>query len=227
MAWEDDGGVKVAGSPSSAADPCVMGSTPIVLSPTATHPSIGGADVAAFLPKPPSPPAVPPGPAAPVATVPHALVVKLPAKLKTKALVASRGVAVKVRVGGPGKVSIRGTVAARRLGRRGKPVLVATGNARRASRRHGDDPAATHHSRPQARPPAHGRAAHPADHAGLRERGESGQAAITRLQPQSLVKRPRRQILSFAPRGNSFYGLAIGFRWWWGPVPLGPCRAKH
>ena len=128
MAWEDDGGVKVAGSPSSAADPCVMGSTPIVLSPTATHPSIGGADVAAFLPKPPSPPAVPPGPAAPVATVPHTLVVKLPAKLTTKALVASRGVAVKVRVGGPGKVSIRGTVAARRLGRRGKPVLVATGN---------------------------------------------------------------------------------------------------
>ena len=53
---------------------------------------------------------------------------KLPAKLTAKALVASRGVAVKVRVGGPGKVSIRGTVPARRLGRRGKPVLVATGN---------------------------------------------------------------------------------------------------
>ena len=53
IAWKDDGGVKVAGSPSTAADPCVMGSAPVVLSPTAEHPSIGGADVGAFLPKPP------------------------------------------------------------------------------------------------------------------------------------------------------------------------------
>ena len=52
IAWKDDGGVKVAGSPSTAGDPCVMGSAPRVLSPTGTHPSIGGADVAAFLPKP-------------------------------------------------------------------------------------------------------------------------------------------------------------------------------
>ena len=52
IAWKDDGGVKVAGSPSTVADPCVMGSTPIVISPTATHPSIGGADVATFLAKP-------------------------------------------------------------------------------------------------------------------------------------------------------------------------------
>ena len=62
IAWKDDGGVKVAASPSTAADPCVMGSAPVVLSPTGEHPSIGGADVAAFLPK--SPPATPPtGPA--------------------------------------------------------------------------------------------------------------------------------------------------------------------
>jgi hypothetical protein len=128
IAWKDDGGVKVAGSPSTAADPCVMGSTPIVVSPTATHPSIGGADVAAFLPKPPAgTPSAPAGPTAPIATGPHALVVKLPAKLTAKALAASRGAAVKVTVGGPGTVSIRGTVPARRLGRRGKPVLVATG----------------------------------------------------------------------------------------------------
>ena len=51
----------------------------------------------------------------------------LPAKLTAKALAASRGVAVKVKVSGPGKVSITGTVPARRLGRRGKPVVVATG----------------------------------------------------------------------------------------------------
>jgi hypothetical protein len=119
IAWKDGGGVKVARTPSTAADPCVMGSTPIVLSPTAAHPSIGGANVAAFLPKTPG------GPAGPGAAAP--LVVKLPAKVRAKALAASRGVAVKVTVGGPGKVSVRGTVPARRLGRRGKPVLVATG----------------------------------------------------------------------------------------------------
>ena len=55
IAWKDDGGVKVAGTPSTTADPCVMGSAPVVLSPTGTHPSIGGADVAAFLPKPTTP----------------------------------------------------------------------------------------------------------------------------------------------------------------------------
>jgi hypothetical protein len=130
IAWKDDGGVKVAGTPSTAADPCVMGSAPVVLSPTGTHPSIGGADVAAFLPKPPPtapPPPAFPGPGAPGATAPRALVVKLPKQLTAKALSGSRGVAVKVRVSGPGKVSIRGTVPARRFGRRGKPVVVATG----------------------------------------------------------------------------------------------------
>ena len=53
IAWRDDGGVKVAGTPSTATDPCELASTPVVLSPTGTHPSIGGADVDAFLPKPP------------------------------------------------------------------------------------------------------------------------------------------------------------------------------
>ena len=52
---------------------------------------------------------------------------KLPAKLTAKALAARRGVALKVKVSGPGKVSITGTVPARRIGRRGKPVIVATG----------------------------------------------------------------------------------------------------
>ena len=61
IAWKDDAGVKVAGTPTTAAEPCVMGSAPVVLSPTGTNPSIGGADVARFLPAPPPPPA----PAAP------------------------------------------------------------------------------------------------------------------------------------------------------------------
>jgi hypothetical protein len=136
IAWKDDGGVKVAGSPSTATDPCVMASAAVVLSPTGTHPSIGPADVTAFLPPPtptPTAPATPtpaaPGPGAPGTTARPAPVVKLPAKLTAKALAASRGVAVKVKVSGSGKVSISGTVPARRLGRGGKPVVVATGKA--------------------------------------------------------------------------------------------------
>ena len=51
----------------------------------------------------------------------------LPAKVTAKALAKARGVPVKVKVGGPGKISVKGTVPARRLGRRGKPVVVAAG----------------------------------------------------------------------------------------------------
>ncbi|HYH93717.1 MAG TPA: hypothetical protein VD763_11195, partial [Candidatus Saccharimonadales bacterium] len=128
IAWKDDGGVKVAGSPTGPADPCVMGSAPVVLSPTGTNPSIGGADVAAFLPAlPPATPPAGPGPGAPGATSSLAPRVTLPARLTAKALAAARGVAVKVKVGRAGKVSIKGTVPARRLGRRGKPVVVVTG----------------------------------------------------------------------------------------------------
>lgn len=135
IAWKDDGGVKVAGSPTTAADPCVMGSAPVVLSPTGTHPSIGGADPAVFLPKAPatSPPPAVAGPGTPGAggtgaAAPLAPVVKLPAKVTVKALSGSRGIPVKVQVSGPGKVAITGTVPARRVGRRGKPVVVATGS---------------------------------------------------------------------------------------------------
>ena len=127
IAWKDDGGVKVAASPSTAADPCALGSAPAVLSPTGAHPSIGGADVAAFLPKPPPITPAAPAPGAPGATAPLAPVLKLPRQLTAKALASSRGVAFKVKVSRPGKVSITGTVPARRLGRRGKPVIVATG----------------------------------------------------------------------------------------------------
>ena len=124
IAWKDDGGVKVAATPSTAGDPCVMRSTPRVLSPTGTHPSIGGADVAAFLPKPPP---APPAGAPPSGDAPASLVVTLPARVTAKALAGSRGVKIKVKVKSPGKVSIKGTVPARRLGRSGKPVVVATG----------------------------------------------------------------------------------------------------
>jgi hypothetical protein len=128
IAWKDDGGVKVAGTPSSSADPCVMGSAPVAISATGEHPSIGGAGVGAFLPTPATqPPPASPGSGAPGGTTPRAPVAKLPAKVTVKALRGSKGVPVKVDVGGPGKVSITGTVPARRIGRRGKPVVVASG----------------------------------------------------------------------------------------------------
>ena len=54
----------------------------------------------------------------------------LPARLAAKALAAGAASRVKVKVRGPGKVSIKGTVPARRVGRRGKPVVVAKGSQR-------------------------------------------------------------------------------------------------
>ena len=106
-----------------------MGSAAVVLSPTGTHPSIGPADVTAFLPKPPRPRSAAgrPRPRGAGRNRTARPVVTLPKKLTAKALAASRGVAVKVKVSRPGKVTITGTVPARRLGRRGKPVIVATG----------------------------------------------------------------------------------------------------
>jgi hypothetical protein len=139
IAWKDDQGLKVAGTPTTAADPCALTSPPVVISPTASQGAIGGADVAAFLPKPP--PSQPPtggpppsggqppsggpptggGGAAPVATVPR--------RVTTKALAGSKGMPIKVTVARAGKITISGTVPAKVLGRRGRPVVVATGSA--------------------------------------------------------------------------------------------------
>ena len=131
IAWVDDGGLKVAGTPTTAADPCVMGSPPVVISPTASQGAIGGANMSAFLPASGGgpgggPPAGGGGPgggggAAPVPTVPR--------KVTTKALAGAKGVPIKVRVSRAGKVKLSGTVLARVLGRRGKPIVIATGSA--------------------------------------------------------------------------------------------------
>ena len=119
ISWTDDQGLKVAGTPASAADPCVLTSPPVVISPTGTHGAIGGASVASFLPKPPPTGGPPTGGAAPVATAPK--------RVKLKAL--AKGVAIKVKVAGAGRVKIAGTVPAKVLRRKGKPVVVATGSA--------------------------------------------------------------------------------------------------
>jgi hypothetical protein len=74
IAWTDDQGLKVAGTPTTADDPCALTSPPVVISPTATQGAIGGANVVAFLPvstPPPteSPPAT--GGAKPVTAAPR------------------------------------------------------------------------------------------------------------------------------------------------------------
>jgi hypothetical protein len=132
IAWHDEGGLKVAGTPTTSADPCVMSSAPVVVSATGQHPAIGGADVTKFLPPPTSSDAPPTGSGPPSETPappPAAPVLTLPAKLTAKALASRRGVVVKVKVGGPGKIAITGRVPAKRMGRRGKPAVAATGQA--------------------------------------------------------------------------------------------------
>jgi len=124
IAWTDDGGLKVAGTPTTAADPCMLRSPPVVISPTASQGAIGGANVAAFLPKSGQPPTGGPGsggkPGAPVATVPR--------KVKVKALARKKGVAIKVKVVRAGKVKISGSVAAKVL-RSSRSIVVAKGSA--------------------------------------------------------------------------------------------------
>jgi hypothetical protein len=143
IAWDDEQGLKVAGTPTTAADPCVLSSAPVLISATGKHGAIGGADIGAFLPKPapaapagggttttPTSPGTPKPPASPAAPAAHgsALVLKLPARLTAATL--ARGLAVTVTVSTAGTVRITATVPARRLGRRGKPIVVATGTAR-------------------------------------------------------------------------------------------------
>jgi hypothetical protein len=131
VAWIDDDGLKVAGAPTTADDPCALSSPAIVISPTASQGAIGGADVAPFLPASSPPPGTGGGPAtggAPAAgrAAPSAI---LPKRVTTKALAGAKGVPIKVRVAQAGKVKISGTVRARVLRRRGKPIVVATGSA--------------------------------------------------------------------------------------------------
>ncbi len=147
IAWADEGGVKVAPMPTfTGANDCVFSSPPVVLSPTGKAPSIGGANVADMLPRPPAPTPAPtpaatttpgPGPGAggggsgtgtggsataPTATIPSA-------GLSAAALTAAKGLGVKLTVRRAGKVTLRLTVPAKALGRKGKAIVIATGSA--------------------------------------------------------------------------------------------------
>jgi hypothetical protein len=130
IAWTDDGGLKVAGAPTTAADPCVLTSSPVVISSTASQGAIGGANLAAFLPTSGRPPAGGPPPGGslggdppsgrPLATVPR--------KVTVKALARRKGVPIKVKVARAGKVKIAGSVAAKVL-KSSRAVVVARGSA--------------------------------------------------------------------------------------------------
>lgn len=114
IAWTDEQGLKVAGTPTTAADPCELTSPPVVISPTASQGAIGGTNVAAFLPTSGQPPG------APVATVPR--------KVTVKALARAKGVPIKVKVARAGKVKVSGSVPAKVL-RSSRSIVVATGSA--------------------------------------------------------------------------------------------------
>jgi hypothetical protein len=125
IAWTDDQGLKVAGTPTTAADPCALSSPPVVISPTASQGAIGGANMAPFLPAS----AQSPGTGPPSSGAPRAPVATLPRRVTTKALASRRGVPIKVKVAGAGRVKISGTVPAKVLRRRGRPVVVVSGSA--------------------------------------------------------------------------------------------------
>ena len=128
IAWSDGQGLKIAGAPTSAADPCEMTSPAVVISPTGQHAAIGGANVAAFLPPAPAP--TPPTTSAPAPTLAPPTAT-LPAAVTTKAL--GSGLRMKITVSAPGKVTLTATVPAKAMGRKGKPVTIGTGSANATS----------------------------------------------------------------------------------------------
>jgi hypothetical protein len=131
IAWTDADGLKVAGTPATAADPCALSSPPVVISPTASQGAIGGASVAAFLPPSVQPPPTggpppPTGGPAPTGGAKH--VTTVPRRVTAKALASDKGVPIKVKVTRAGRIKLSGSVPAKVLGRRGKPVVIATGS---------------------------------------------------------------------------------------------------
>ncbi|MDA0173034.1 hypothetical protein OJ998_28285 [Solirubrobacter taibaiensis] len=129
VAWSDGDGLKVAGTPTTAADPCVLSAPAVLIAPKgATSASIGPANVSAFLPPPlptgggtGTPVVQPPAgtPTAPTATI--------PARVTRAAL--TKGLAIKVKAAAAGKITLSASVPAKALGRKGKAVVIATGSA--------------------------------------------------------------------------------------------------
>jgi hypothetical protein len=113
IAWTDDQGLKVAGTPVTADDPCTLTSPPVMIAPGGTSASIGGADIGAFLPPVPPPPVPPtsgPGPAPPTTTSPS---LTLPARVTAKSL--RTGLSLKLTVAAAGKVVATASVGTKQV----------------------------------------------------------------------------------------------------------------
>jgi hypothetical protein len=145
MAWKDDQGVKVAGVPTTTADPCVFSSPPVVISATGSSPSIGGADVSQLRPAPPAGPGTTPAPGTGGSGAGGAgggggsgasgsggslSVSTVPAKGSAAALSAATGLTLKLTVPASGKVTVTATIAPKALHLKGKKaIVIATGSA--------------------------------------------------------------------------------------------------
>lgn len=137
IAWKDDGGVKVAGIPNfSGVNDCAFTSPPVVISPTASSPSIGGGDVpagpvgggsGAGAPAPAPASGSGGGTGGPGQGTPAAAPkLLLPAKFTARGL--RGGVTVSITVSQPGPVDVQVLVPASKL-RAGKTTVVARGKA--------------------------------------------------------------------------------------------------
>lgn len=134
IAWKDDGGVKVAGIPNfSGVNDCAFTSPPVVISPTASYPSIGGGDVpsgpvgggsGAGAPPSPSGSGSGSGGPTPQSTPPASPKLLLPAKFTARGL--RGGVIVSIAVSQPGPVDVQVLVPSSKL-RAAKTTVIARG----------------------------------------------------------------------------------------------------
>lgn len=142
VAWGDDSGVVIAGTPlvqppSQPDEVCTFSRPKTVISPTGSYPSIGGIDVAAIIAArqtPPSTPGGPGGPGGPVTiggpgSAPPAVTTKV-RSFKLSALGGKAGASVQLTPNVSGKATFTLTVEPKVLGKKGKkPITVAIGKA--------------------------------------------------------------------------------------------------
>ncbi len=127
VAWQDVEGIKIAGVPTTANNPCVFSSPPVLISATGSSPSIGGSDVRTLRPTAPGGGT---GGGTDDEPASKPLIVTLPAKVTAAELTSKAGLPLKVTVRAGGKITVTASVPASRLGLKGnKAVVIATGSA--------------------------------------------------------------------------------------------------
>ncbi len=127
VAWQDVEGIKIAGVPTTANNPCVFSSPPVLISATGSSPSIGGSDVRTLRPTAPGGGT---GGGTDDEPASKPLIVTLPAKVTAAELTSKAGLPLRVTVSAGGKITVTASVPASRLGLKGnKAVVIATGSA--------------------------------------------------------------------------------------------------